>query len=245
MRQTVTIAIDDIIPSTADILQAQGVPAGVSPDTQTQGILKQALSLYREQSQPVGILGGISKTDFETVYRGEGRNESRTPLAEIYPAAERLFLFAVTIGDNIGREINRLFETHDFPLGAMLDAVASEGTELAVDIITSYCRLLLKNEKSVDPLTALLPFSPGYCGWHLTAQKKLFVYLRPDEIDIELNESCLMQPLKSVSGVIVAGPKDIFEFEIDYPFCRECTTRSCRNRFIMLGQQQYRSQKQG
>jgi hypothetical protein len=39
-----------------------------------------------------------------------------------------------------------------------------------------------------------------------------------------------MEPLKSVSGVIAAGPAEIHDFEMTYSFCRDCVTKSCRER---------------
>jgi hypothetical protein len=61
-------------------------------------------------------------------------------------------------------------------------------------------------------------------------QGKLFEFLRPREIGITLRESYLMDPLKSVSGVVLVGPREIHEFEMDYSFCAECRTPSCRAR---------------
>jgi hypothetical protein len=39
-----------------------------------------------------------------------------------------------------------------------------------------------------------------------------------------------MQPLKSVSGVILAGPRTIHRFPPTYDFCDRCETRTCRDR---------------
>ena len=75
-----------------------------------------------------------------------------------------------------------------------------------------------------------LGYSPGYCGWHIGAQKKLFDRLGPEEIGIRLGESFLMEPIKSVSGVLVAGPAAIHRFRPAFPFCRGCTTHPCRRR---------------
>ena len=77
---------------------------------------------------------------------------------------------------------------------------------------------------------AVLSYSPGYCGWHISAQQKLFQYLRPGDIDISLNDSYLMTPLKSVSGVLVAGRKEIHYFDNSYPFCQDCKVESCLER---------------
>jgi hypothetical protein len=39
-----------------------------------------------------------------------------------------------------------------------------------------------------------------------------------------------MQPLKSVSGVLVAAPPEAHHIEPAYPFCVDCTTQGCRER---------------
>jgi hypothetical protein len=76
----------------------------------------------------------------------------------------------------------------------------------------------------------VLPYSPGYCGWHISGQRALFRHLEPERIGITLNTSFLMQPLKSVSGVLVVGDPRIHEFDNDFDFCAECATLDCRAR---------------
>jgi hypothetical protein len=88
-----------------------------------------------------------------------------------------------------------------------------------------------------------LRYSPGYCGWHLSGQRALFAALQPEEIGITLRESMLMVPLKSMSGVIVAGLPAIHAFADDYPFCGECRTRGCRERIARV--RQTRGDQQG
>jgi len=49
-------------------------------------------------------------------------------------------------------------------------------------------------------------FSPGYCGWHVREQKLLFSTFPIEEpCGVKLTDSCLMLPIKSVSGVIGVG----------------------------------------
>ena len=48
-------------------------------------------------------------------------------------------------------------------------------------------------------------YSPGYCVWHLKEQKSLFSLLPAEYCNITLTDSCLMQPIKSVSGLIGIG----------------------------------------
>jgi hypothetical protein len=76
----------------------------------------------------------------------------------------------------------------------------------------------------------VLPYSPGYCGWHVSGQAKLFEVLRPQRIGISLNASHLMVPLKSVSGVLVAAEPEVHDFDIDFEFCSDCADQECRGR---------------
>ena len=60
-----------------------------------------------------------------------GKNEKDTPLEKIYPKADNLALFVFTLGEKISQQITDLFSNKNFALGAMLDAVASQGTDMA------------------------------------------------------------------------------------------------------------------
>ena len=82
-----------------------------------------------------------------------------------------------------------------------------------------------------SPARAFL-YSPGYCGWHISAQERLFARLRPEQIGIRLNERFLMTPLKSISGVLVAGPARIHQVTGSYPFCAQCKSPACRERAL-------------
>lgn len=49
-------------------------------------------------------------------------------------------------------------------------------------------------------------FSPGYCGWHVSEQQKLFsLFPVKNPCGVRLTDSSLMLPIKSVSGVIGIG----------------------------------------
>ncbi len=50
-------------------------------------------------------------------------------------------------------------------------------------------------------------YSPGYCNWPLKDQRPLFAFVGENPTGIALSESCLMHPIKSVSGVIGIGTK--------------------------------------
>ena len=237
IQEILYIPVHDVLPPIRAILEGQGIPRWVQPDERTVRLAQDALSIYKEAAKPVGRVMEISRDHFATVFDGEGRNDEASPVGPIFRESDNLALFAVTLGENMSKEISRKFENHDFALGTMLDAAASEGAEMAALVIEdSYRRHLLESGR-FDRRHGTLRFSPGYCGWHISAQKKLFQTLEPDKIGITLNASYLMTPIKSITGVIVSGKKSIFEFEDVFSFCRDCATHSCRERVKALSEQ--------
>ena len=138
------------------------------------------------------------------------------------------------MGHEVSSEIEELFDEKEFALGAMLDAVASLATDKAAEVLEANMQRDFLERGLIADDHVVLGYSPGYCGWHLSGQKKLFEYLEPERIQVTLNDSFLMSPLKSVSGVLVAGEVGVHLFDNSFPFCRECKTRSCRLRMSRL-----------
>ena len=219
-----------IRPAPEVILRRQGVTGGTETPARLATLLDRALNLFDDLARPRGILSEITLEDFRFVYRGEGRNEPNTPLTLIIPKADRLALFAATIGEEISSRIKKLFDGNDFALGYMLDAVASEGADITAESAAESFSKSLQEAYGLSAHLSVLSYSPGYCGWHVSGQKRLFEYLRPEQIGISLNSSFLMNPLKSVSGILVAGESRIHGFNNNYPFCEACEDRVCRAR---------------
>jgi len=230
MREIVAIDAQAVSPEPDAVLAAQGVPTGVELHARVGDVLRQALESLATRMAPAGLFASISQEEFAEIHRGEGQNAAETPLAEIAPRGEHLALFAVTLGPALDDEIRRLFDVQDFALGAMLDAAASAAAERAGGVLRSHFERTLRAGGLADEGSRSLPYSPGYCGWHVSAQRRLFAALRPEEIGIRLRESCLMEPLKSISGVLVAGPAEIHDFDAAYDFCSECSTHACLDR---------------
>lgn len=66
-------------------------------------------------------------------------------------------------------------------------------------------------------------FSPGYCGWDVEEQRKLFALLPYNALDIQLSESCMMSPIKSISGFIGIGE----QVETNRYGCLVCELQTC------------------
>lgn len=234
MDQVLTFSIDEAAPGRDAVLEQQGIPAGKAVSERIESIFNHAGDVLRRVAAPAGILAEVSAGDFAAVYQGEGRNEPRTPVGDIFRLADRLALFAVTLGEEVSREIGWRFGANDLALGSMLDAAASVATDNLAEAIERRYVGALAQEGPSAPITGVLRYSPGYCGWHISGQRRLFESLHPERIGIALGESFLMQPLKSVSGVLIAGRKEIHRFRDSYPFCDQCETRGCRARLRAL-----------
>jgi hypothetical protein len=223
MRRIIDIPVAAVLPAATDLWARLEVPPDRRPRDGEDALAAQALVLLREQAQPRGVLAEVSAETFGEIFRGEGRNAAQAPLAGIYPRAETLVLFAATLGAGVSQQVQALFAGREFALAMLVDAAASEAAERVAEVLTS----------SLAPAPEgrlRLRYSPGYCGWDLSGQRALFAALRPEEIGITLRESLLMDPLKSISGVIVEGPARIHVIEGGYAFCSECRSPSCRER---------------
>ena len=131
--------------------------------------------------------------------------------------ADSAALFACTVGNGLENWSRALMADGDFLKGYIVDAIASVTVEAAV-------------EKSTDQIPGFMPgkkmsnrYSPGYCGWDVAEQQKLFSLLPPNFCGITLSASSLMAPIKSVSGLIGLGPE---MKKVDYT-CRFCDLKDC------------------
>ena len=75
----------------------------------------------------------------------------------------------------------------------------------------------------VDGCNITNRYSPGYCGWDVAQQKELFSLFTSVFDFVRLGDSCLMNPIKSVSGIIGIG-KDV---KYNNYTCRICDSHNC------------------
>jgi hypothetical protein len=233
MRRVVEFDIREIMPEREAVLRFQGIGETAEVPQKIQDLLTEAFENFLSTCEPSGVVADISLEKFSGIFPGEGLNAPDAPLARIYPQADRLALFALTMGRALGERIHDLFGAKDYALGSLLDAVASMAAGGSGEIFERYF------EAQRTPLSGareycVMSYSPGYCGWHISGQKKLFRYLGPEEIGISLNPSYLMMPLKSVTGLLLDGEREMQQFEPTFSFCTDCKTYACRRRMQKL-----------
>jgi len=229
MRKVIRLPARNVVPDRGPVLRSQGIPVGAGISKRVERLLEEAYALYEDLAEPVGLLGTIDAGRFRTVLEGEG-NEDEAPLADIYPKARKLALYVVTLGQPVCDRIDRLIDTGDFAAGSLLDSVASAAADRAAGLMEERFDGYLRAQGEASAGTKTLGYSPGYCGWHVSAQARLFAALGPEEIGVTLGGSFLMRPLKSVSGVLVFGEASIHRFDPKFRFCGDCRDHPCRER---------------
>jgi hypothetical protein len=235
MKERVSIGADALAIDREAVFRGQGMTEKTKITKTVEALFEKSLAIFRQQAVCDAIIADASIEEFMDIYRGEGRNDVPSVVELIVPKARSLTLFALTSGRALTDEIKRLFDEKDVALGYMVDLVASEGTEAAAEELTRRRVDVLRSRGEFIDGDAVLRYSPGYCGWHVSGQKKLLSFLGASEIGISLNESFLMSPEKSISGVMIAGEKKIHFFKNNFSFCEACTHKSCRTRIRSLG----------
>ena len=234
MTDVFTFAPEEVSPDRDAVLAQLGIPAGTELSDRIERLYADAVGMLAVTVAPGGVITEIPGDGFEAVYGGEGKNAPETPVAAIAARAEHLALFAVTLGEPLSRAVAECFAGADFALGYTLDAMASVAADTAAGLAERRFARALRDRGWATPDGAVLRYSPGYCGWDITGQRRLFAALRPEPIGLTLTDSCLMQPLKSVSGMLIAGPRAIHRFPPTYDFCARCAERTCRDRLAAL-----------
>ena len=233
MRRVIRLTAPEVRPLATDVLRHQGMPAGAAVSPRLRALLVTAKAAFDELVSPVAVFEEISHEEFAAIFAGSGLNEPATPMQEILPRSNGIALFAATIGPGLEYATRRRLQEDDAAFACTLDAFASAAAERLADLVARQYRATLAIPEGTPPLQ-VVPYSPGYCGWDVSGQKALFDRLGPGEIGIELTDRCFMTPVKSVSGVLVSGPREAHCFRPVYPFCEACATHECRDRMRAL-----------
>ncbi len=232
MREIVHFSKREAMPAAGEVLAAQGLPEEDALAPRLRRILDQAMSTCASLIEPRAVSEELSSEGLAAVLAPLGIPGDDLAVGRVYPRAEGLALFVATVGEAVPARVRQLFDEGALAEGWMLDAVASTGADRLADRLADRFQRTLVERGRED--TRVLPYSPGYCGWPTRGQRPLFEVLRPEEIGVTLNDSCLMSPLKTVSGVLVAGPGEAHRFRPNFPSCGDCQTHECGRRMASV-----------
>jgi hypothetical protein len=138
--------------------------------------------------------------------------------------AQYMATFVVTIGSALERLSRAWLKAGKVMQGTIADAIASQSVEAAGDLLAAEVRAWAR-ERGLDTTP---PYSPGYCGMTVRQQVPLFASVPAHQINVRVTPSCLMLPVKSISGLIGLGPAELVS-PGGYP-CEACTHPDCMQR---------------
>ena len=115
--------------------------------------------------------------------------------------SEKIAIFLITAGEGITTWSQQELTGGDPMAGYIIDLLGSEIVVAALDRMQED----LAGKMGLDGLNLTNRYSPGDCGWPVTDQHKLFSLFPENFCGISLSESSLMNPIKSVSGMIGIG----------------------------------------
>ncbi|MBV5343570.1 hypothetical protein JZU68_08185, partial [bacterium] len=110
-------------------------------------------------------------------------------------------VFVVTVGVEFDDYCNRLKADGDIVSEFIAYSIGTEIAEAAVRFVSTK----ITNDASAMIMGYTHSYSPGYCSWHVREQENLFKIMPEKPCGITLNESNLMFPEKSVSGIFGLG----------------------------------------
>ncbi len=228
--QEYTYQIDDLEVSTGIIEKFMGYEPGQSPEPIPQ-LIQEVLDIAHDYCDIKGgyIIQndiGIHKDDSNLSINGTVFNIKKIISYQLRKM-ESVAIFACTAGTGIGDYSKELMHDGDFIKGYIADVVGSEIVESAMDKIQNE----LEQQMKYHQLHVTDRYSPGYCGWSVAEQHKLFSFFPNDFCGISLTPSSLMHPIKSVSGVIGIGPNVRRKGYL----CKKCDMVNCiyrEKRFI-------------
>jgi hypothetical protein len=133
--------------------------------------------------------------------------------------ADSAAIFLCTAGAEIGIRSRKAMQERDFLKGYIYDVVGSEIVEATADLMQAD----LEKAMIGQGVKITNRYSPGYCGWDVAEQHKLFQLIPANWCGISLTPSALMDPVKSISGIIGIGT----DVKSNPYTCRLCDMKDC------------------
>ncbi len=213
---------DELLITARDLELLMGFYPGILPDPfpgMITSALEEASGLfdiragYRRKSDVV-FLAGTWQFKVDNLLFSPGK----IIFSQVRNALEIVF-FAGTAGERVTHRCRELHLQGETVYSFVLDLLGSVVAEKTVERIADH----LVREAGLPFGTISESFSPGYCNWDVAEQQLLFSLLPAGFCGISLSPSSLMSPVKSVSGIIGAGPS----MKRSGYHCRFCKDRTC------------------
>ena len=192
MFRSYTFTFDEVRPDEKVLMDYLQIPDNESYPL-VAGIVESIFVTLKDSRE---IIGGYRILDYRDVLLQPGRR-----ISSYMAGATEIALFICTAGAAFTDLSHAYQQNGDFLEAFVVESIGSATVENAMDKV-QHC---LEEEMAEQGKKITNRYSPGYCEWPLFGQRDLFTYIGDHSTGITLNESCLMQPIKSVSGIIGIG----------------------------------------
>lgn len=150
------------------------------------------------------------------------RLETGKIISKPFQKADVVAVFACTAGPGVQEACTDFSAKGESVQAYIMDTLGTVVVEKAMDLIAAE----LAEEAFRIGWRTTNRYSPGYCGWHVGEQQKLWSLLPSNFCGISLNASSLMTPVKSISGLMGLGKN-----AVKTPYaCSGCTMMHCTYR---------------
>jgi hypothetical protein len=145
-------------------------------------------------------------------------------IAKLLKPCSKLALLIATIGSRLEEMVGQLSVHKRLLQASVLDAIGS----VAVENVANIVQEKIRKEACEQGYVISRRFSPGYCDWTIRQQTEVFRAMNGNNAGVQLTESLLMVPQKSISGIIGIGTS---QSRVDrYNPCTTCNKQNCIGR---------------
>lgn len=223
--KTVTVPFSSLSLKMDDIHLSLGY-GGIYPPDDIQSMVKAMIETISKVCQP-----SFCYTIKDTIIIGQSgiivddvNFKTGKVISSYLDKAEVIAFFIATAGLKFDSWLKDLHKQNDVWNMFLADAIGSEIAEAT----TRAASQELEKIASLNGLNISNSYSPGYCGWAVKEQQKIFSLFHPEPCGVKLTDSSLMLPIKSVSGIIGLGS----QLEKKMYGCDICTMKNCYKKRI-------------
>ncbi len=167
----------------------------------TAEYLQEAMSLGATLVDPKGIyeLFPVAQIEKDRLILENGETFRSEHLCKLLDGAEKIIVMCCTIGPALEKKVKELNEEGNYGEAYFLDVYGATAVGTAM---SNLYKELLEELKGYGTTVYM---SPGQLDWNIRDQKVVFKLISPEAIGVTLNESNMMNPVKSTTAVFGIG----------------------------------------
>lgn len=194
------------VPKKEMILSRLGYRNGVTVlDTNDVSLIEESIKQGSCLARPVGVYLTVpvsSKSD-SGIILDNGMSFESLGLSKLLKNSSSIVLMAATVGREVTERVFNEVEKGNAAAGLILDSVASQTADAALDwIMQMLSKILAREGKKLTRHR----YSPGFGDLPLSYQKEIFEALNLYKLDMSITEKFMLVPEKSV--IAIAGVEE-------------------------------------